>query len=228
MTSALLHNAKLAGSLMSLFHQFQKCCRETELGTATEREMARVRGESPFQHTIASVHHPPSIGCVYVRSAYTDVWRWVWCGSSALCVAQRLLSICSRVSGACYLFLCPWELSTDMPVSLGWTALVNCSLNSPSLDSAFRGKSIIWPPLTFHSPFSACWGQLHSAERLLFMSFPRWPPSCSSTRSTVNAPTTSTCATKERVNGLVTHTLATPRAQIQQLRGGSTAVVSLN
>lgn len=30
MTSAFLHNAKLAGSLMSLFHQFQKCSRETE------------------------------------------------------------------------------------------------------------------------------------------------------------------------------------------------------
>lgn len=140
---------------------------------------------------------------------------------SALRVAQWLLSICSRVSGVCYLFLCPWELSTDMPVSPGWTALVNYSLNSPALDSAFGGKSIIWPPLTFHSPFSACWGQLHPAERLLFMSFPRWPPSRSSTRSTVNAPTTSTCATQERANALVTHTLATPSTQIQQLRGSA-------
>ncbi|CAB1418032.1 unnamed protein product [Pleuronectes platessa] len=44
-----------------------------------------------------------------------------------------------------------------------------------------------------------------------------------STRSTVNAPTTSTCATKERANALVTHTLATLSAQIQQLRGSATA-----
>jgi len=233
MTSALSYNAKLAGSLMSLFHQFQKCCREEVGGRQTRREPGMVRGkeESQFLHTVACVHHLQERMCalkaVSLFTGYIYIYRCVEVSLmsilSALWVARGLLSICSRVSGVCYHFLCPWELPTDMPVSLGWTALVNCSLNSPALDSAFGGKSIIWPPLAFHSPFSACWGQLHPAERLLFMSFPRWPPSCCSTRSTVNAATTSTCATKERANALVTHTLATPSTPIQQLRGCTTS-----
>lgn len=230
---------KLAGSLMSLFHQIQKCCRERERtkgggGGETEREEERwtEREERVYfyiQWPVSIILRVPL--CVYVHWYCLCIHgceevslMWIL---SALWVAQWLLSICSGVSGVCYLSSCPWELSTDMPVSLSWTALVNYSLNSPALDSAFGGKSIIWPPLTFHSPFSACWGQLHPAERLLFMSFPRWPPSCSSTRSTVNAPTTSTCATKERANALVTHTLATPSStQIQRLRGSTTTAHS--
>lgn len=226
MTSAPSHNAKLAGSLMSLFHQFQKCCRERERewrkdAQSEGRESISIYNSlcpSSSEYVCACALIPL---CIHICVEVSLMWIL-----SALWVAQWLLSICSRVSGVCYLFPCPWELSTDMPVSPGRTALVNYSLNSPALDSAFGGKSIIWPPLTFHSPFSACWGQLHPAERLLFMSFPRWPPSCSSTRSTVNAPTTSTCATKERANALVTHTLATPSTQIQQLRGSTTAAHS--
>lgn len=210
--------------------------REREMGGKGEGERDwddkddRVRGESPFQLTIASVHHPPSL-CVcvwtHIPSAYTDVWS-KFDVDPRPSAQQRLLSICCRVSGVCYLFLCPWELSTDMPVSLSWTALVNCSLNSPALDSAFGGKiNYLTPPYISQSIFSML-GPITPSKKTTLYVISKMTSIFSSTRSTVNAPTTSTCATKERANALVTHTLATPSTQIQQLRGGSTAVCSVS
>lgn len=124
-----------------------------------EGERDRERGEkgqraSLFPPTIASVHHPRRMhACARpctragMPSAYADAWSKFdvdpLCPRTSALTAVHLLQglRCCLISSRC-----PWELSADMPVSPGWTALVNYSLNSPALDSAFGGKSIIWHP----------------------------------------------------------------------------------
>lgn len=77
MTSALAHNDKLAGSLLSLFHQFQNAAdrvrgvRGRRCGGCwymdKQREKRRTgRGERLFLSTIVCVHHLQSM-CVCVK-----------------------------------------------------------------------------------------------------------------------------------------------------------------